>query len=237
MPFILTIATIHFAGILLLIVNSICLVYRRSGRHRCCKLKSDIACNILFIYHAILLILEIFLALLCQFKNGWMDFFPGRNLVDLFLILAIVNYMFLTLYLAPRLIKVHTFATNGYTRHCNATKPFAFLNFFVFWSNLVLLSTCIGIDCRSMPGFGMLADGYAIIPLVISYFGILFEAYLTTTVTTRHQDIESASVISKEKAIGIIQKRILEQPYIEGYVSCGHEVCLACGKYFLQNRH
>ena len=230
--FIFALASIHFAGILLLIINSLCLVYKRNGRKRWCKIKSDLACNVLFLYHVILLTLEMILALVCQIYQDLSEFCQSHNLVDLFLILAGTNYLFLLLYLAPRRVSVGAFETDGHTSSLNTSKSFAFVNFLVFWSMLGLLASCSRIDCRFMSGFETLANGYGLIPLLLSYIAMLCEAYLTSTVEARYKNFESADIISKDKAIAIIQQRFKEQPRIEGLVVCSHEVCAQCGKYF-----
>ena len=140
--------------------------------------------------------------------------------------------MFLLLYLAPRRVSVDAFETDGHTNFLNTTKSFAFVNFLVFWSMLGLLASCSGIDCRLTSGFETLANGYALIPLILSYIAMLCEAYLTSTVEARYKNFESAGIISKDKALCIIQQRLKEQPCIEGLVVCSHEVCAQCGKYF-----
>ena len=226
---------IHIVGILLLLLNSLFVVCTRDKENeekRCCKIGSDLACSLLFLYHSILVILELCLALLNQITDYWRDISPNQNLTDIFMISAGVNYLFVLLYLTPRIVSVDTLEGNGCANKINATKPFAFISFFLFWYFLVLIILCT-MDCCFTSSFRTLAKGYGIIPLAICYVSMLLEAGFTNMFILKQLvAVKSATIISRETALKMIQKKLEEQPYIEGTVICSHKLCTHYGKCF-----
>ena len=225
---------IHIFSILLLLLNSLFVVCTRdkeNGEKRCCKIGNDLACNLLFLYHSVLVVLELCLALLCQITDFWKDIFPNQNLVDIFMISAGVNYLFVLLYLAPRIVSVDTLEGNGCASKINATKPFAFISFFFFWLLLTLILICT-TDCSFTSGFGTLAKGYGAIPLVISYVLMLLEARFTNMFILKLDTVANATLVSRDDAVKMLQKKLEEQPYIEGTVISSHQIYKEYGKCF-----
>ena len=86
---------IHIAGILFLLINSVYSLFNRKTKRQkgnCCKIGSDLAFTLLFLYHTSLIILALFSALLCQFLEDWKEKIAQNNLVDIFIICGGVNY-------------------------------------------------------------------------------------------------------------------------------------------------
>ena len=234
MFFLIGMIFIHILGILLLLLNSLFVVCTRDKENeekRCCKIGNDFACNLLFLYHSILVILEFCLALLSQITDFWKVISRNQNFTDIFIISAGVNYLFVLLYLAPRIVSVDTLEGNGCASKINAAKPFAFLSFFLFWYLLVSIVLC-AMDCCLTSSFRTLAKGYGTIPLAICYVLMLLEAGFTNRFILKLVAVASATIISRETAVRIIQKKLEEQPYIEGTVICSHKLCAHYGKCF-----
>ena len=225
---------IHIFSILLLLLNSLFVVCTRdkeNGEKRCCKIGNDLACNLLFLYHSVLVALELSLALLCQITGFWKDIFPNQNLVDIFMISAGVNYLFVLLYLAPRIVSVDTLEGNGCASKINTTKPFAFISFCLFWFLLALILVCTA-DCRFTSGFGTLAKGYGAIPLVICYVLMLLEARFTNMFILKLDTVANATLVSRDDAVKMLHKKLEGQPYIEGTVIGSHQIYTEYGKCF-----
>ena len=224
---------IHIGGILFLIINSMYpLCNRKSKRQKrnCCKIGSDLAFILLFLYHTSLNILELCIAFLCQFVEYWKEKFSQNNLVDNFLISASVNYLFILVYLTPKIISNDSLEIK---RKLHALTFFAFLHFLVFWFSLVLLLACSIKDCSELSGLTILAEGYAVIPLVISYLAMALEASFTHVVVMEWNTVASANIISKDGAISLLQQKSEAQPCVEVNITCGHPVCAHCGEYVL----
>ena len=209
---------------------------RKSKRlkRKCCKIGSDLAFILLFLYHNSLNILELFIALLCQFVGYWKEKVSPKNLVDTCLISASVNYLFILVYLTPKIISTDSLEIK---RKLHALKFFAFLHFLVFWFSLTLLLTCTTKNCSKLSGFTILAEGYAVIPLVISYLAMVLEASFTHVVVMEWNTVASANIISKDDAISLLQQKSEAQPCVEVNITCGHPVCVRCGEYALNLAH
>ena len=221
---------IHIGGILFLLINSMYpLCNRKSKRQKgnCCKIGSDLAFILLFLYHTLLNVLELFIAFLCQFVEYWKE---KDYLVDTFLISASANYLFILVYLTPKIISTDSLEIK---RKLHALTFFAFLHFLVFWFSLVLLLACSTKDCSELSGFTVLAEGYAVIPLVISYLAMALEASFTHVVVMEWNTVASANIISKDDAISVLLQKSEAQPCVEVNITCGHPVCAHCGEYVL----
>ena len=224
---------IHIGGILFLLINSMYpLCNRKSKRQKgnCCKIGSDLAFILLFLYHTSLNVLELIIAFLCQFVEYCKENVSQNNLVDTFLISASVDYLFILVYLTPKIISTDSLEIK---RKLHALTFFAFLHFLVFWFSLVLLLACSIKDCSELSGFTVLAEGYAAIPLVISYLAMALEASFTHVVVMEWNTVASADIISKDDAISILQQKSEAQPCLEVNITCGHPVCAHCGEYVL----
>ena len=128
---------IHIVGILLLLLNSLFVVCTRDKENeekRCCKIGNDLACNLLFLYHSILVILELCLALLNQITDCWKDISPNQNLADIFIISAGVNYLFCLAILDS---KDCLSGYNGRKWLCQQNERYKTVRFYQFLSILV----------------------------------------------------------------------------------------------------
>ena len=226
---------IHIAGILFLLINSVYSLFNRKTKRQkgnCCKIGSDLAFTLLFLYHTSLIILALFSALLCQFVEDWKEKIAQNNLVDIFIICGGVNYLFVLVYLTPKIISTDSLEIKG---KLHVLTFFAFLHFLVFWFSVVLLLACAIKDCSGFAGFSILAEGYAVIPLVVSYLAMALEASFTHVVVMEWNTVASANIISKDDAISLLQQKSEYQPCLEVNLACGHPVCARCGEYVLNN--
>ena len=234
---------VHLLGIFLIIFNSIYLAYTRRinsarghGKMFCCKqrnikrrfkIKFDKAWNLLVLYHITLIFVDLIMVVVCEEVdklNYQIDSF--HNLVDMFWISAIINYgvvfMLNVLYLVG-LKTVHRLVFNRHSYvfgHLHQFNCFGFINFLVFWTSVLLLLTCAGIDCEELPGpWKSLARGLGLVSLAISYVCMVVES-----VYAEKWVILDGKGTTKREALSIIRRKLLETTSTMWVVECGEVV-------------
>ena len=228
---------VHLLGIFLITINSIYLacirgidgarLHGQQNIKRCFKIRFEKAWNLLVLYHVTLIFVDVIMAVVCEevdSLNYQIDSF--YDLVDMFWISAIINYgvvfMMNLLYLVC-LKTVHrlAFNRNSYVLgHLHQFNCFGFLNFLIFWTSVLLLLTCAGIDCRDLPEpWKDLAGGLGLISLAISYISMVVEAIYAEKLI-----ILDGEGTTKEKVLGVLRQKLVETTSVAWMVECGETV-------------
>ena len=225
---ILCFASLHGLGLLFVIVNIIFLICTRghgSARigkrmidleiRRCCKIRGAVACNILIVYHIVLIAVELFIAVLLSFPQTQNEYM--KIVLWLF---AGVNYGILIFCCLP-VSMVHdsyeTYNHIGPVHGCNALELFHFV---VFWVCAIFMITCRLTNCDCLPiALETLGLGVAVIPLIIAYLGMV-----AGSSCNKYSFTVYSKVTSKHKAVEILKRKLQEAPSIEWHIRCGHRV-------------
>ena len=149
-------ASLYGIGLLFVIVNSVYLKCSRGhgsiriGKRmvdleirRCCKIRSAVACNMLIIYHILLISVEIIAAVVLSLSQN-----PTLN--NVMWILAALNYGVLLLWYLPCSMVIGSNKTHshiGLVFGCNALELFHFL---VFWVCAIFGITCLLTNCNHL---------------------------------------------------------------------------------------
>ena len=176
---------------------------------RCCKMTNTWAGNLLVLYHVILTFVDILEAIRYEVYQPTNTFF----LIG-FWAMAAWNYGLLVLVVFSAYAAI-PHETGIPARHLHAYHSYEFLHFFIFWASLLLMLTCTKAECDFQSPLKNLANGYAAIPLVLSYVVLVIEAW-----TRGYTEIK---VITKEEAVDTINQRQRESPWIEWTIRCRHQ--------------
>ena len=234
---------VQLLGIFLIIINAIYLSCTRGfdsaggyGKMFCCKqgnikrrfkIRFEKAWNLLVLYHITLVFMNVIMAIIYEevdSLNYQIDSF--HDLVDMFWISAIINYGVVFMLNVLYLIGLKTFHSFVFDRHSyvlghlHQFNCFGFLNFLIFWTSVLLLLTCAGIDCRKLPEpWEDLAKGLGLVSLAISYVLTVVEAaYAEKWI------ILDGKVTTKQEVISILRQKQLERTSIEWVVECAEVV-------------
>ena len=224
---------VHLLGIFLIILNSIYLACTRrvnsvrghgqKNIKRRFKIRFEKAWNLLVLYHITLIFVDVILTVVCEeVDNLNYQIDSLHDLVDMFWISAIINYgvvfMLNLLYLVD-LKTVHklAFNRNSYLLgHLHQFNCFGFLNFLIFWTSVLLLLTCAGIDCRDLPEpWRDLTGSLGLVSMAISYVLMIVEAVYAEKLI-----ILDGEGISKEKAMDILRQKLVQTTSTAWVVEC-----------------
>ena len=176
---------------------------------RCCKMTNTWAGNLLVLYHVILTFVDILEAIRYEVYEPSSTFF----LIG-FWAMAAWNYGLLVLVVFSAYAAI-PHETRLPARHLHAYHSHEFLHFFIFWASPLLMLTYTKAKCNFQSPLKNLANGYAAIPLVLSYVVLIIEAWTRGDTETK--------VITKEEAVNTINQRQRESPWIEWTIRCRHQ--------------
>ena len=236
---------IHLLGIILFISNGIYLrisrgydsarmsmetFTKRERKHtnpkstRRCKILQATAYNMLFLYQAILIGVDIILALLFTFQEKWNYHFNKSYDVDLSSALwtsAAAGLGLIFMLIFSRLYPCTRQSSQAHAQlgNIHAGDIFEFICFLLFWISLLLMLFCAGLDCSVLNSpLTELAAGDATIPLVIAYV-LLFVCSICYYVKLALKDF---ILISKPEAVAILTAERKNIPFIYWNIICSH---------------
>lgn len=231
---------VHVLGLILLLINSCYLVctrgygstrisqskFRKRNRDldkpetkRCCKLRSAKACNILVLYHILLIIIEVGFAIVCYIEPSLNhEFNDFEDMRFALLIAAVCNFGFIIIFILPYSYSVGALRAHAQICHLNACSSFEVLNFILFWASLLLLIGCSAADCSEPSLLDLMGSGLAAVPLILSYIILLIGAKMYKKRLNKVQN-----PISSQEAVTTIGRKIQEPPYLKWTISCGHQ--------------
>ena len=225
---------VHLLGIFLIIFNSIYLACTRGinsarghGKMFCCKqrnikrrfkIRFEKAWNLLVLYHSALIFVDVIMGVVCEEVdklNYQIDSF--HDLVDMFWISAIINYgvvfmlniMYLTALCATGKWVFHS--RSHILGHLHQFNCLGFINFLVFWTSMLLLLTCAGIDCSNLSQpWKDLSKGLAGVSSGLSYIFMVIEALFA-----EKRIFLDDEATTNEEAMDILERKLLEPTPVE----------------------
>ena len=218
-------------GIVLLLINTCYLKWTRGytsvrwepdqchlGVKRHCKIRNAVACNLLIIYHIILVIVELILGI-SQLMGQFSLVYFG---------LAIVGYIIICTLCLPI-----SYITGGCRRNSNVGPVNACIvwecfNSIIFLGQCLFMISCCMWDCSAdvelTYSSGFITTGIIYMMLLIG----AWSNYSSFQVYTK--------IISKEEVVIIVKRKLSEAPYIQWVINCNLASSAGKSKSSLLNR-
>ena len=188
------------------------------------KIRLDKALNLLVLYHITIIYMCVIMTIICEDVDSLNYQIDSLNdIVSMFWILAMFNYGVVFMLNVCYVIGIYSphqwvFNRRSYVLgHLHQYNSFGFLNFLIFWTSVLLMLTCVGIDCRDIPQpWKDLARGLGFVSSGLSYVCMVVEA-----IYAEKRIILDGKVTSKQEALEIPERKLVETTLVEWVVECG----------------
>ena len=198
--------SLHGLGLLFVIVNIVFLKCSRGhgsvriGKRmvdleirRCCKIRSAVACNVLIVYHIVLIAAEMTAAFVLSLPQ-----IPKNHLKSVMWILVTINYGVLLFWCLPCSMVIGSNKTHSHIGPVFGRNALELFHFLVFWVCAIFMISCALSNCNYLPFDLMSLDLRVIfIPLIIAYIGMVVGSFCNKysftvykQVTSKHEAVE-----------------------------------------------
>ena len=225
---ILCFTSLRGIGLFLVIVNGVFLKCSR-GRgsvrigkrmadldiRRCCKIRSTVACDVLTVYHIVLITAELITAVVSPLLQ-----IPNNLLKNAMWMMAAINYGILLVWSFTCSIVCDSNEANSPIGPVPGRNALELFHFLVFWICAIFMITCVPTNCTYIPfDLKFLGSEAAVFPLIIAYLGMVVGSFCN-----KYSFAVYSEVTSKHEAVELLKRKLQEAPSIEWQISCGHRV-------------